>query len=97
MSERYEPTPGPWEWDSQSLAEVAPGSEFEVYVPEILHPIARAVLGAANARLIAAAPDLLEACRFLDLTHNDVSAEAAMEYGSAVQKAREAMAKALGR
>ncbi len=72
-------TPGPWEVDAFESAAIisdgathsisAPANDSDRYLVAETYPLADAfpgapdVVGDANARLIAAAPDLLAACR----------------------------------
>lgn len=52
--------------------------------------------GLANARLIAAAPDLLEAADHIDRTATDIADDMVMISGSAYRLMRAAIAKATG-
>ncbi len=87
-------TPGPWEV----------GSTIESDTQAIIHDgdSVLAILttippNPANARLIAAAPDLLEACMTLvGSEDNDDPMAAGMMLGCAVEIARAAIAKATG-
>lgn len=91
------PTPGPWEWDPQSFAVDAPESEFEVYTwaDGMIRMVAPRVRGSANARLIAAAPDLLAACQDLSDAYDFVQSAGDDALNDAVLRARAAIAKAL--
>lgn len=73
-------TPGPWIVESD-------GSMLEVWEEETLYTVARVFRHEQNARLIAAAPELLEAC--LTLIQTD-------DLQAAIDKARAAIAKATG-
>lgn len=59
-------TPGPWEWDCGVVPPDGPGRYSDIYVDGgdliIAHFNDQIPEGLANARLIAAAPDLLEVC-----------------------------------
>jgi hypothetical protein len=87
-------TPGPWKirmsgsvgTDRMMVASVYP---METEAPEE---------NAANARLIAAAPDLLEACRLLTAYHDgnqDDGLVIMLAYDAALSAARAAIARAL--
>ena len=53
------PTPGPWKWQDNEFGEPAVMvSDDGMVIVEI-----DVIIGRANARLIAAAPDLLAACK----------------------------------
>ncbi len=59
-----EHTPGPWNISKLATPDYAP--EFGIYAGDEQRDLARVVNAnsEANARLIAAAPELLETCRF---------------------------------
>lgn len=99
-------TPGPWEWDCGLVPPDGPGRYADIYkdggdliiaqfndlIPE----------GKANARLIAAAPDLLEACEALCAAFGDPLTRRALGGHNeaqmiAILDARAAIAKAEGR
>ena len=52
-------TPGPWRWDSYG-ALIGPNMEDVLYAQEMQNTAGLVVDNEANARLIAAAPELLE-------------------------------------
>jgi hypothetical protein len=89
-------TPGPWTFDPRWECVKAPDGELllvsGVALPSGNHPKAREA--AANARLIAAAPALLEACKsaiaFLSAVHGDRGA------GLVLRQLRDAAGRAEG-
>jgi len=99
-------TPGPWAVNPLMLNQIATAdAAHEVAQATVLHP---AVVTVANARLIAAAPDLLKALQWYEAKavqmgraaiHQDsklmlaLMKEIAVEYGA---QARAAIAKATG-
>jgi hypothetical protein len=85
-------TPGPWSvsWDCNGLAHVGMGPNCTV--SRVMAPPAGDQ--EANARLIAAAPELLEALRHL--LHNIEATGKRIDLGFAPRAAREAIAKATG-
>lgn len=89
-------TPGPWTTkELQVYAEDGNGSTLaHVYDPSRDHDHSEAE---ANALLIAAAPDLLEALRFLLSKVDDLSGYWKEDTDHAVRDAQEAIAKAEGR
>ena len=88
-------TPGPWFVDHEFTGDVySEGPRYEIATAwrEGRHKGPPTSEGAMNAHLIAAAPNLLEACRLL------VDADGgAMSYSDRVNLARHAIAKAEGR
>ena len=85
-------SPGPW----IAVHCADDGGEFSIHAANGIH-VALSIGGtkseAANARLIAAAPELLEALRGLMKLDEELSSEGAIE---ALDKARAAIAKATG-
>lgn len=80
MSERKRYTPGPWEGSgpysvpSTGKGDIFSGGDWEVYPPLGESGPVALVNNEANARLIAAAPELVELAEELLLTHvNDIS------------------------
>lgn len=63
-------TPGPWKCAATGLARSGL-PEFEIHWSDAGECVAEVVHGEANARLIAAAPELLEACEQLLNGHVD--------------------------
>lgn len=61
-------TDGEWMWDAEIVPPDGPERYADIHVGDtiIAHFNDQIPEGRANARLIAAAPDLLEACRALD-------------------------------
>ncbi len=93
-TETQKHTPGPWE--SQATAGYETHGQRAVYAEENGKDIAIVYDGEANARLIAAAPELLEACKALVGSDHDgksFTSRAAL----ATRLARAAIAKAEGR
>jgi hypothetical protein len=92
-----EHTPGPWEWDSGVIPPDGPGRYADIYVDggdTIIASFNNCIPeGVANARLIAAAPELLEAAHELDALLCEVAPEYAESPVAAA--ARAAIAKAL--
>lgn len=89
-------TPGPWRWwATVSGARVAghPADGSKNFVCDVLVP-EKAVSYEANARLIAAAPELLQALRFF-VDHPGVGQLCTAD-SSAMQAARAAISKATG-
>lgn len=94
-------TPGPWEWNRHKQAGwILPGGALVTGSLVIcqtplpgggpVQAIAMLPLGhEANARLIAAAPDLLDACEFFR-----VASKGNFQFMEAQEKARKAIAKA---
>jgi len=82
-------TPGPWDVCEDDINVYAPNSDTAITNQDHICAPDK-VEAAANARLIAAAPELLEALRVL-LAHGGTAYEA-----HAKEKAREAIAKADG-
>lgn len=103
-------TPGPWTW-SDVLGEVSPGDpdacELVAYGPEdnngtmeilrIFGCEAIEGLSEANARLISAAPDLLEACHLICACFPCEPENAASGFADAYHSVRMAIKKADGR
>lgn len=100
-------TPGPWNLlpiESGWIVNEENGPGYVCTLPNISH---RAAECASNARLIAAAPELLEALQYLMATRNSFTTaviEDAIRYGdieskdriAAISKARAALSKAIG-
>lgn len=100
---RSKHTPGPWKW-----VEIDPKDKdwgaCEIATDDASDKmIARIVLGTANARLIAAAPDLLESARwaldFLRATKRDCPQNGAQDeaWVTFIRHLEKAIAKAEGR
>jgi len=100
-------TPGPWRafnhsWSDTSI--LAHGFDHAICLLDINHATegsqdADEALMAANARLIAAAPDLLEACRLFlgyNADEGDDGIAFMLAYERAVSAALQAVAKATG-
>jgi hypothetical protein len=102
-------TPGPWKFTKARKASnfgnrtafvQASGSDaqgsFQYTVAKVLGgPQDEAALAEANARLIAAAPELLEALQAMESAHMDrTGADRAIALDKAAQQARAAIAKA---
>lgn len=90
-------TPGPWKWDCGVIPPDGPGRYADIYIDGGEKIIARfneflevaPEEGCANARLIAAAPELLEAlAEMVELFHG--------YQGMELNRARAALARALG-
>ena len=104
MSAQY--TPGPWEADGyhvrqrvtglRSIAEVAYTGPH--HTPPHEYPKSCRLVDEANARLIAAAPDLLEALAKVwpFLQEDDGHGANSMDYQEAINAVRAAIAKAKG-
>ncbi len=95
MAEEVKHTPGPWELDPRfpgDVQSVNPKYEIATAWREGRHRGPPSSEGVANALLIAAAPDLLEACRLLIGADGE-----GMLFSERVNKARHAIAKAEGR
>lgn len=106
MSEQAKPTPGPWTWRETT----SPGSSIgDLYLTDVrlgggegghLRVLAADAVDAVDARLIAAAPDLLAACRLWDegFTEGEqFDADQFLRWVNANRRAaREAIAKATG-
>ena len=97
-------TPGPWAAESEgSIVAVESGRDAGRVIVELARADGRSVGGTkamdaameANARLIAAAPELLEALQALEWAVDGV-AYIQEEYAEQVAKARAAIAKATG-
>ncbi len=87
-------TPGPWATDSKGIevfrdTELGPDTVAQV----VGHLMRDEGVNVANARLIAAAPELLEALQEVLYEHGGF----ATSYPAAVKKARAVIAKATGR
>lgn len=85
-------TPGPWHYQDRSdaythIVRNAEGNSIIVYAPQSTRPEAE-----ANARLAAAAPELLEACQMM----LGIMALKNWEGDPVAEKARAAIAKATG-
>lgn len=97
MSEAIKPTPGPWSVCEHSWCETsirAPSTDHALCRLDINHATeesqeADEAQMAANARLIAAAPELLEALQF-------VMTAAGEQLSTAFEQAQAAIAKATG-
>lgn len=92
-----EHTPGPWEWDAGDI-----GAEYSVPYSDIFKDAGEIIIasfndnipeGRANARLIAAAPDLLEALE--DIARGPLQGPGDFKV-YAQETARKAVAKARG-
>jgi hypothetical protein len=81
-------TPGPWDASRWRVC-AEPGGNIKVICDTANNKASRTEENAANARLIAAAPDLLAACRSL-------LAQLEFECGDLVSEAKAAIAKAEG-
>lgn len=98
-------TPGPWEWEpgAQHILNSPSQSEsgrMDTHSPVfMLSAKARRRLPEADARLIAAAPDLLEACkdahRKLDMIY-DARLNTPLTVGAEIDQLEAAIAKATG-
>lgn len=98
-------TPGPWEWDDDAIFSSEP-IDFESHAPwlcakGITTPVLRGEImcsDPANARLIAAAPDLLEALILLQHEMIESGNARSTDYGwkPAIEKTSAAIAKATG-
>lgn len=91
-------TPGPWVWDEDGAALRAPGKRIVLRDGEGIwnlwnNPSLKGGMGEANARLIAAAPDLLEALQRV-LRHIPAEAGGA-SLSDDVHRAQKAIAKAI--
>jgi len=86
-------TPGPWAVSTQGVGfEVDSADGWQVAQAQQRHEDGRgkeATMRLANARLIAAAPELLEALQFVMSAHGE-------QLDSAFQQAQEAITKATG-
>lgn len=97
MSEAIKPTPGPWSVCEHSWCETsirAPSTDHALCRLDINHATeesqeADEAQMAANARLIAAAPELLEALQFLITASGE-------QLSTAFEQAQAAIAKATG-
>lgn len=98
MTDETEHTPGPWQFEVNELGTVIAkdgysiGSAFG----------SRAITGGdlpheANGRLIAASPELLEACELALAAFDSSNVRIAYEYAGVVGKLRDAIAKVEGR
>ncbi len=89
-------TPGPWKIGHAGIGHSDCRLIYSDYqrdeVAGATHYIAHCIYNEANARLIAAAPDLLEACEWLLFSMN-----ADFEEPDAQEYARQAIAKAKGK
>ncbi len=93
MSE-FKGTRGPWEWDDDDIWN---GEEM---VTALIDGYQSADVHEANAKLIAAAPELLEALRTLIYGHEDKSGQDLFNIvvpGKEIQYAVEVINKALGK
>jgi hypothetical protein len=91
MSKQLKHTPGPWESDRNGKIWAGGVSLADTYA------CARGIDYKANARLIAAAPELLEACRLIvkyDSSDAIDGVELMINYATALDAAKEAIAKA---
>ena len=88
-------TPGPWEWIDDGLFQERNGDAVMVATFEYDRG-ADIEVSDADARLIAAAPDLLEALKRLESTAR-ILPESMDEPGSAMSQARAAISRAEGR
>ena len=91
-------TPGPWEWDAEPGHGVWVSSE-DVGICQV--DFDRALTDAdykANARLIAAAPDLLDAAQtaYKAMIAAELSDSSRAEWESSIAKLNQAIAKATG-
>ena len=90
-------TPGPWTAHSTGLARSGL-PEYQIHWSDIGECVAEIVHGTENAKLIAAAPDLLEALQDLfgaDMEHV-LMGDGKDDQIEAIAKARAAIAKATG-
>lgn len=82
-------TPGPWGYTMR-------GNYMRLYMPCSLDgDVARGYVGEANARLIAAAPELLDACMEL-MDEAEMGGSSPAEWDAIRARARAAIAKATG-
>lgn len=87
-------TPGPWKAHPTGLARSGL-PEYQIHWSDIGECVAEVVHGTADAQLIAAAPDLLEALKdVMRVWHGETTSTS--EDWDAAQKARAAIAKATG-
>lgn len=87
-------TPGPWKHRHTPLRGIA-NDVYCVDWSEDQEEVAEVVHGEANARLIAAAPDLLEALQVLDALWCE-NESGGLDFSLAIDRARAAIAKATG-
>lgn len=91
-------TPGPWEAHRGTEVNYLPPDSNMAYRVAYMDMSGNGVVGqrhAANARLIAAAPDLLEACE-ASLAALDFADQDRFDGGALTKQLREAIAKAQG-
>lgn len=87
-----EPTPGPWRVWAKPGESPKVGPSSNCTVASIYYPPFGSA--EANARLIAAAPDLLDSLRELVKAFVDSDEEGLIEHAEPMQQARAAIAKA---
>lgn len=98
MKKPMKSTPGPWRWTCNNKYLVQDVADAEVFILENYDDAFEGPLKEANARLIAAAPELLEALK--ELEGNARQAAAFVPHIlliGAVEQAAKAIAKAEGR
>lgn len=97
-------TPGPWEWDAGVIPPDGPERYSDIYIldgdgePTILAKFNDCIpQGRANARLTAAAPELLAACAAFVAACDSAPPTQLIEHiGKCCEQARAAIAKATG-
>lgn len=88
----FKGTPGPWEaTESGGYVRVASANGVGLFFENVAHPGAT-----EDAQLIAAAPDLLEACQALMDATNEDGMTNSMLLGCAIEMAGNAISKATG-
>jgi hypothetical protein len=106
MAQHDTHTPGPWDYDMDFIVAPDPdGRHPDIYIAEIAHSddegrIASSQQQDANRRLIAAAPDLLEALEYAHAILGriyDGEKVTEQEIGSTLHPSSAAIAKASGR
>jgi hypothetical protein len=90
-------TPGPWAWYRREVAGVEEATELRSPKGQVLCIDLPEFIAVADKRLIAAAPDLLEALKAIVRGYDGPTVDAATAVSSHIQAARMAIVKAEGR
>jgi hypothetical protein len=100
MADKFSHTPGPWHSHFHRVPRKGAGY-WKIFDTDNNHPCVANCLdshgnGKANARLISAAPDLLEACEAAAEHYKDTDAPTGFKLMAAIHKATDGESEVLG-